>query len=168
MLAVLYQWIKISSSRKTTKAKIPPAIKEEVSVPASASLTLVPEKQIIKSGESFLVTINFKTGDYKVDVVDAVLTFDPKILAVEKISNGSFFADYPVKKWEEGKVILTGTIGTEGKQPGGVKGQGPLGSITFKAKSSGSTDINFDQSSLVVTEGTNVLEETKGASFEIY
>jgi len=102
-----------------------------------------------------------------VDAVDAVLTFDPKILTVEEISPGMFFADYPVRKWQDNKIMLTGTIGAEGKQVGGVKGEGDLGTITFKAKRAGSTSVNFDQSSLVVTEGQNVLGETKGGSFEI-
>lgn len=137
--------------------------------PSLATLSLVPQEQTVKAGQSFLVTINFKTGDYKVDTVDAVLTFDPEILTVEEISEGMFFADYPIKKSESGRVILTGTIGAEDKQKGGAKGEGAMGTIKFRTLVAGSARVNFDkEASLVAVQGENVLGETKGAVFEIY
>jgi len=164
---ILYWRIKAPSS-KVVKEEPNLVKKEEPPVPILASLTLIPEQQTIKVDQTFLVTINLNTGDYKTDTVDAVLTFDPKVLTVEKISPGMFFADYPIKKSEDGKIMLTGTIGAEDKQVGGAKGEGALGTITFKAKGKGSTTVDFDQNSLVVNEGENVLGETKGANFEIY
>jgi len=153
---------------KTPRQKIPqeaPFVEEK---PSLASLSLVPKNQSLKMGDAFLVTINFKTGDNKVDTVDAVLTFDPEILTVEEISEGMFFAEYPIKKIEDGKVMLTGTIGAGDKQVGGAKGEGALASITFKALKAGSANVSFDNSSLAVVQGENVLGETSGASFEIY
>jgi hypothetical protein len=168
--ATIFYWRKTPPPSEIIKNDTPLLKKQPTPAAKSnfASLSLVPEKQTVKNGQTFLVTINFKTGDFKVDTVDAVLIFDPKILTVEKISEGMFFADYPVKKWEDNKIFLTGTIGAEDKQAGGVKGQGAVGSIIFKAKAAGSTQVSFDQSSLVAREGENVLGETKGATFEIY
>jgi len=154
---------------KTPSPKLPQAVPLVKKQPVPASLSLVPQSQTIRAGESFLVTINFKTGDYKADTVDAVLVFNPEVLAVEKISEGMFFADYPITKIGEGKVILTGTIGAEEKQPGGAKGEGALASISFRALTTGVADVNFDKTaSLVAVQGENVLGETKGAVFEIY
>ena len=160
---VLY-W-RIKTPKKTAPLTQAPVVKKE---PSLASLSLVPQERAVKVGQSFLVTIKFKTGDYKVDTVDAVLNFDPEILAVEEISEGMFFADYPIKKSESDRVILTGTIGAEDKQKGGAKGEGALGTIKFRTLMAGSARVNFDNNSLVVVQGENVLGETKGASFEIY
>lgn len=166
LVSFSYWRIVLPPSVQTALEKAPFVPKEEK--PTLASLALVPEKQSVKTNQSFSVTINLRTGDYKVDTIDAVLKFDPKVLKVEKVSEGMFFAEYPVKRWKDDKVYLTGTIGISGKQAGGTKGEGPFGTVTFKALSTGSAIVNFDQSSLVVAKGENVLGETKGASFEIY
>ena len=142
-----------------------PLIQQE---PSLASLSLVPKNQSVKAGDAFLVTINLKTGNNRVDTVDAVLTFDPGLLSVEEISEGMFFAEYPIKKIEEGKIMLTGTIGASDKQTGGAKGEGALASITFKALKAGIAKVDFDKNSLMVVKGKDVLGETSGGSFEIY
>jgi len=153
---------------KTPRQKVPqeaPFVEEKSSL---ASLSLVPKNQSLKMGDTFLVTINLKTGDNKVDTVDAVLTFDPEILTVEEVSEGMFFAEYPIKKIEDGKVMISGTVGAQDKQVGGAKGEGALASITFKALKADTVNVAFDKTSLVVVKGKDVLGETKGASFEIY
>ena len=162
--ATVFYW-RIKSPGKKAPLTQTPIVQKQ---PLMASLGLVPESQTIKAGQTFLVTINFKTGDYKVDTVDAVLNFDPQILVVEEISLGMFLAEYPIKKIEDGKVYLTGTIGAGDKQVGGAKGEGALASVTFKALKTGSANVSFDNSSLAVVQGENVLGETSGASFEIY
>lgn len=163
-LATTYYW-RIITPRPKLLPSLPFVKKPLVN---KASLSLAPQSQTLKAGQTFWVSINLKTGDYKVDTVDVVLNFDPNLLAVEEISPGMFFADYPVKKIEKGKIILTGTIGAEEKQVGGVKGEGSTGSLKFRVLSSGSTQVNFDKASLVASKGENVLGETKGAKFEIY
>ena len=162
----VFYW-RMKGPRETAPSTQIPFVKEE---PKSnlASLSLVPKSQSLKTEDTFLVTINFKTGDNKVDTVDAVLTFDPELLTVEEISEGMFFAEYPIKKIEDGKVMLTGTIGASGKQVGGAKGEGALASVTFKALKAGSANVSFDKASLVASKGKDVLGETKGAVFEIY
>ena len=161
----VFYW-KIKTPGKKAPLTQAPVVQKQ---PVMASLSLVPNSQTVKAGQSFLATINFKTGDYKADTVDAVLIFDPKILTVEEISEGMFFADYPIKKIDKGKVMLTGTIGAEEKQVGGAKGEGALGTVKFKALTAGSVSVNFDkEASLVAVQGENVLGETKGAVFEIY
>lgn len=136
--------------------------------PTLASLTLVAEKQEVKSGQKFSVTITLNTGDFEADAVDAVLQYDTKVLAVEKISEDLLFAEYPIKKWKDGKVFLTGVAGVKKEQVGGIRGEGAMGEITFKAISSGSTQVNFDPSSIVAFKGKNVLGETKGVIIQIY
>ena len=136
--------------------------------PNLASLTLVPQSQMVKKGETFLVSVNINTGDYKVDTADVVLIFDPQILTVEKISESLFFANYPIKKWEDGKVMITGTIGPEESQTGGIKGEGPLATVTFKALTDGVAQVNFDANSLVASQGQNVLGKTEETKYEIY
>ena len=158
-------YVRIKGPRETAPQEKIPFVEEG---PSLASLSLVPKNQSLKMGDTFLVTINFKTGDNKVDTVDAVLTFDPEVLVAEEISEGMFFAEYPIKKIEDGKVYLTGTIGAGDKQVGGAKGEGALASITFKALKTGSVNVSLDQTSLVAVKGEDVLGETRGASFEIY
>ena len=162
--ATLLYW-RIKVPRPSAPKKEIPFVKKE---PNLASLTLVPESRTLNVGDSFLVTIHLKTGDFKDDTVDAVLNYDPKILAVEDLSEGMFFAESPIKRWKDGKIFLTGTIGASEKQIGGAKGEGAIGTISFRALASGSTSVDFDQSSIVATKGENVLGEVRGARFEIY
>ena len=73
-----------------------------------------------------------------------------------------------IQKKEEGRVLLTGTIGISGKQKGGVKGQGDFATLTFKALATGSAKIYFDQkATIVAAKGENVLGETKGGEYTI-
>ena len=160
--------------QKTKSFRSQPVPGTETQAPASqekanlAVLSLSPVNQRVKAGKTFTVTINLKTNNNRVDTVDAILLFDSQILSIEEVSKGIFFAEYPIKKIEDGKVILTGTIGSRDKQEGGVKGEGAMGSITFKALKVGKANVSFDNNSLAVVQGKNVLGETSGATYEIY
>jgi hypothetical protein len=164
-VSILY-WQKQSSPLPLKAERAVPVIDKTQS--DLASLSLAPQNQMVKEGETFLVTVNINTGDYNVDTVDVVLTFDPQILSVEEISQGLFFANYPIKKWEEGKVIITATIEPEQSQIGGIKGEGPFATITFKALTDGVAQVNFDNNSLVAAQGENVLGKTEETKYEIY
>lgn len=156
---------------KTPKAK--PPLPKPVSTPPKgevkkASLSLVPNQKELKVGQTFSLGIEIKTGDFKVDTVDVILSFDPSLLMVEKITPGQFFAEYPIQKKEKGKILLTGTVGISGKQKGGVKGRGDFASVTFRTLASGSAKIYFDQKRTVVaSRGENVLGEAVGGEYEI-
>jgi len=136
--------------------------------PKKASLSLVPRQGTITKGETFIVGINFNTGDYRVDTADCVLQYDPNVLKVNKVFPGIFFAQYPRKGFEKDKVYLTGTSGAAGEQVGGVKGKGSFGSIEFKVVGTGETTLKFvKEETIIVSKGENVLGEISDGTYTI-
>lgn len=148
------------------KVKLPVSPQVSPQAPKRASFTLVPQSGRVNLAETLVVGINFDSGDYRVEAADCALQYDPKILSVSKVSPGLFFAEYPKKEAKEGTVFLTGTIGVEGQQKGGVKGQGPFGSIEFKAIVTGNTTLSFVKGeTIIASQGENVLGEVEDGTY---
>jgi len=151
--------------RQTSKVK-PPASSQNL--PKKATFSLLPQTRTINKGETFIIGVNFDSGDYKVEAADCILGYDPKALQVTKVSSGLFFAQYLEKEAKDGKILITGTIGMTGQQKGGVKGKGPFGSIELKALGIGTTNLSFVKGETIVASGgKNVLGETQGGVYTI-
>lgn len=133
-----------------------------------ASFSLSPQNQEVSKGATFTVTINFDSGESKVEAADCVLKYDPKILRVNKIIPGLIFPQYPRKEVREDKIFLSGTIGVEKSQREGVNGQGPLGSIEFKAIQTGNTSLEFvREETIIASHGENILEKVQNVFLSI-
>lgn len=129
-----------------------------ITAPKEAVLVLIPNKKVYKVGENVFVNIHFSSGDHKVVGTDAVLSYDPKVLEASKsaFTKGNVYKDYPLVKVDskEGTIRVSGI--TQVNSPG-FEGVGSFGTVAFKAKSAGSTELKLDFKEGVTSE-SNVTE----------
>ena len=112
-------------------------------------------KESYNIGDITNVAINIDTKENTINAAEVYLTFDPQyfeVLSVDKA--GSFF-----QIWIDNEPKFSnsnGTISFAGGLPTpGFKGMGKIGSVTIKAKKSGSTQINFTSKSRLLLDDTN-------------
>jgi general secretion pathway protein D len=114
-----------------------------------ASFAFDPPAVTPKAGSTFTVNV-MMTGAQNVYSVPLQLTYDPKLLQVVNVSNGSLLS-------QDGQIVTvthreddsTGTMQVMATRPpgaNGVSGQGPVLTLTFMAKAPG-------QSSLAIARG---------------
>jgi len=108
------------------------------------------------------LSLSLSTGDFTVDAVDLILTYDPEILKVEKVTEGEIFTQYPIRQTdnEKGRVQLSAAAGlTEGKVTG-FSGQGQYGVIVFRAlkETPEGTAITINSNSIAASAGKNKLD----------
>jgi general secretion pathway protein D len=114
-----------------------------------ASFGFDPPMVTPKAGSTFTVNVTM-TGAQNVYSVPLQLTYDPKLLQVVNVSNGSLLS-------QDGQIVTvthreddsTGTMQVMATRPpgaNGVSGQGPVVTLTFMAKAPG-------QSSLAIARG---------------
>jgi general secretion pathway protein D len=114
-----------------------------------ASFAFDPPALTPKAGSTFTVNV-MMTGAQNVYSVPLQLTYDPKLLQVVNVSNGSLLS-------QDGQIVTvthreddtTGTMQVMATRPpgaNGVSGQGPVLTLTFMAKAPG-------QSSLAIARG---------------
>lgn len=132
------------------------------------SFTLNPQKQTVTAGETFVVSVNLDSKKERLDAVDVVLEFDPQVLKVSQVSEGTFFSLYPVMKVEEGRVVLAGTIGFGAEQKEGVSGQGLFAKITLTPLANGQSSLAFSkEKTLAVYQGESLPVDTKDGTYII-
>ena len=124
------------------------------SVTRGAILYLIPSSQELYLGETFLVEVRVDSQEDEINTVLAELDF-PNNLEIIDLSKGEsilkLWPEEPSFSNKEGKIYFTGGI------PGGFKGEGIIGKITFKANGIGQAIVNFKESSRVLLndgEGT--------------
>ncbi len=107
-------------------------------------------------GATFDVNIEVDTCSYDVDAVDAVINYDPAILEVDSISEGSIFSTYPLNQASGGTISLSGIdLSTP------FNGTGVLGTIHFRAIDTGSTGVDFVAAAGGTTD-SNIVEHGTG------
>jgi general secretion pathway protein D len=130
-------------------AAVPPAPQLMQRGEGQASFAFDPPALTPKVGSTFTVNV-MMTGAQNVYSVPIQLTYDPKLLQVVNVSNGSLLS-------QDGQIVTvthreddsTGTMQVMATRPpgaSGVSGQGPVLTLTFMAKAAG-------QSSLAIARG---------------
>ncbi|MBI2020254.1 hypothetical protein HYS94_02430 [Candidatus Daviesbacteria bacterium] len=141
-------------------SNIPSAVQQQT----ATSVSLNSEKATVKVGEQINTTINL-SSDIKTDGVDLIIKFDPNLLAVSEatagagpVKVGSIYSAYPQNLLESpGRIVISGIT----NQPGGILANGVFGTITFKAKKVGVTDISFEFTPSTTTD-SNIIESGTG------
>jgi len=156
---------------------------EIIPTPASqtqATLSLEPQEATIKVGQTFGVGIKVEIENGEATGVEAILTYDPEFLEVldgDKEETGiqtveiGFFDEYLGNKVDnkEGRITVSGI-----NMKGDRFSQGTIGTILFKAKKKGETEVNFvfapgekGESDVAAPGGKDILRETIGSTFII-
>lgn len=129
----------------------------------------IPDKGQYKIGEVFPMDIEISNVHKPVNAIRADLQFDPERLEVVTISTEDSFADVFIQKEfdnEKGFARLTGGL----PNPGFSGEKGIFGTIYFKAKKAGLTEVKFLPTSLVLANdghGTNILKEPGSVTYLI-
>jgi len=103
------------------------------------TFSLSPATASKSANLEFDVLLNIDTNGKKVTAADVKLTFDPLILQVVKITEGTFFTDNSSNIYS-GTLYVGGSFATLGQT---ATGSGLLATITLKGKSSGVSQLKF-------------------------
>ncbi len=112
-------------------------------------LWLAPGKLTVSPGDTFEVLVQAEAGQ-PVSHLPLALSFDPKVLAVEKVEGGSFLGGSGESRVMSDNsrpgdlVIGASRLG----KVAGVKGTGTVARVTFRALAAGSSEIGFDGKAL--------------------
>ncbi len=136
-------------AKSAASAAAVPALAASRSVQAAAAveLWLSPQRLQVAPGERFQVTLAVSSAE-AVSHLPLALSFDPKVLAVEKVEAGDFLGGPGVSQVlsdasRSGDLILGAS--RLGKVPG-VAGKGTLARITFRAVAAGTSRLDFHDS----------------------
>lgn len=128
----------------------------------AANLTLVPSAGNYSEGKAFSVSVNVVSTDQAMNAVQGKLFFSKDTLEVVGISKNNSIISLWVQ--EPSFSNATGAITFEGVvfNPGYKGPDGRLLTITFKAKNTGDSIVNFSESSVYANngEGTNILKNS--------
>lgn len=143
-------------------------------------LMLSPTSGVYRVGSTFQVDIGLDTGGHHTSGADAVITYNPKQLAVVdsdktksgvQVAPGSLYPKYPFNSVSSGTISVSGVI-----QPGsaGYSGIGTFATITFKVlRATSSSQVQFDftpgstadSNVASISGGADLLEQVRNASF---
>lgn len=133
----------------------------------AARLSVSPATGVYSSGETFSVRVVVDTAGESINAADGTLSFSPNELSVVNVSKGSIFGLWTADPQFSNSA---GTITFSGGTPQGYSGSaGTVLNITFRAKGSGSTRVQFSSGSVLAADGrgTNVLSNMSGGSYTI-
>ena len=120
----------------------------------SASLAISSAKQEYTVGQVFQVSIFLNSGGENWDTARANLNFDPQFL---EITGFSFGPQIKLSSGSNGYDNSSGIFSYGGGVPGGTDQNIVFGTISFRAKKVGSTQVSLGSNSLVLSAGNNRL-----------
>lgn len=135
----------------------------------TASLYLAPSRGTFFVGSTFSVSIYLNTKGNKINAVEVDLKFPPDILQVTIPTAGESF----ISEWMAPPAYsnIGGTISFKGGIPEGiVTTAGLVSTITFRARSPGTAEVEFLDSSKVLLadgKGTPIFTTNVGGVYEI-
>lgn len=109
-----------------------------------ASFLLAPSSANYYLGDQPEIEIRLDTWSNPVSGADLILNFDPLNWEVAEITEGTIFASYPLKEFDNssGQVKISGTA----EYNNYYSGRGNFATLKFNLKSAGITSLKFDYS----------------------
>lgn len=138
--------------------------------PRPVALTLTtPNTEEIPTDSQFDVSIKLSTPDTGVEAANFIVYYDPKYVKPLSVTNGDFFANYPVKKIEKNFVKVSTTASFINNKITIPKGEGKVASITFDALAPvDNTLIYFDpDATIVASNGVNVISKMTSLNLSV-
>lgn len=153
--------VKIQDSGRIRLQRIPYAL-------YNSTIKLDPDFGIYNLGAEQHVSVVVDTGDEQINVVQAKLKFDPSLVSVVSIDQGTSSCKYLIEKMidnKEGTVTLACAIVDTDPLRKSIS----IADVTLQPLRAGSAAILFDNQETQVLAndglGTNVLRESQGASY---
>lgn len=163
LIGIVLQNRSQSSPTSTEQVALAPTI-----VPSRSftMLSAVAAKPMVSVGEKFAIDIKMDTNDNLVNGAQLVLHYDPKVLAVDSVKEGTFLPDPFVIKNEVKNGNILFVLDTLTPQ----KGSGILATLSVRALSKTSGEVLTIEPTSLVTEfqyPQSVLKDRKGATLVI-
>lgn len=138
----------------------------------SAALRLSPTSGVLVPGELVELSILLSTNGAKVDGVDAVLRYNPRMLKVSRVEKGTLFEEYVQESVDEaeGRIKLSGLTFDP------LPKSGTLGTILFEILKEGTTTVFFEFTPGSTTDsnvalsgagGVDILKEVKNGKYTV-
>ena len=127
----------------------------------SAAISLSPQAESYKVGQTFTATISVDPGTEKIDMVRAKLTFPSDLLEIKNFSASPTFG---YQAGSNGFDNTTGNFSWGAGAPGGISTPNTFGTIVFSVKKAGNAKIEINQDSLVLSDGQNKFNGQLGSS----
>jgi|GEM_PF-4081628 len=133
----------------------------------AASLSVSPGNITVTNGQEFQINVVLDTQGADIVAVDAIIEYDPAMIEIVSITQGSIFSAYPVKTFANGEIRISALDSTFSTP---YNGSGTLATVRARGLQVGTTNFNFvftsgsTTDSNVVEEGTSsdLLGETSG------
>lgn len=155
LVTVVYQ-----SKFSAPVQKVPAKTQQTSTVGGSATVNLSASSLTVTKAVPFTVTVTLDSGRAGVEAADFAVSYDPRLLQVETIADGSYFKTWPIKKVEEGLVKLSGIASLDGNTLTIPQGKGTVATIRFiPTGSSAETTIALHpQKTVIASKGKNILD----------
>lgn len=116
-------------------------------VARAAILYLIPQSETIYQNDFFIVEVRLDTEGEEINTVETNLKSLPDFLKIVDVNKGGSILSLWI---QEPSIIKEEEISFIGGAPGGFKGDGLIGRITFLGKEVGKTVVNFKEDSKVL------------------
>lgn len=114
---------------------------------SAASLFSFPDSHSVSAGQTFVVELRLNTQAEEVNALVIAVGYAPEYLEVIDVTTGgSVFSLSPVPPQIDNRA---GVVNWQAGAPGGFTGEGIVGSILFRARTPGETDIELGAASQV-------------------
>lgn len=175
-----WQGKNIKTPTSTTTNQIPIAknydvIPTVVKSPLTGKISLQANSSSIKIGETGNLSILFEAPGSKLDGIDIVLRYDPRIINVLGFSEGNYFKLYPRKDINNDLGVVKVTALDSASSSVLSQEKTELGTIQFRAKTAGVSQVNFDfitgatGQTVLTQQGTsqNILGSASGVTIRV-
>jgi len=133
----------------------------------AADLYILPSSKDLKVGDNLNVAVYVDSLDQAMNAVSFKISYPEDLLKFVSLSKTGTIINLWVQepKGGNGEVLAEGIV----LNPGFTGSRGKILNITFKALSSGKTDLSFVSCAVLANDGlgTNILKNMKGANYVI-
>lgn len=123
----------------------------------ASTLFFLPQGGEYRETETFIESLYIDTDGQKINVIEAKINFNQDSLEVVDVIKGSSVIELwmgePIVSNENGSIKFTGGI------PGGYSGEGVILKIIFKAKKTGSYELNLSDIKTLLNDGKATEDE---------
>ena len=136
---------------------------------ANGSLYLSPSSGVYTVGNTFSVVVAVNTDGISINAAQGTLVFSPDKLSVTGISKGgsifSLWTTEPTYSNSSGTITFGGGV----PNPGYAGASGKIITITFRARVSGATAVNWSSGAILANDGkgTNILSSMGGGTYSL-
>ncbi|KXK11201.1 MAG: hypothetical protein UZ22_OP11002000405 [Microgenomates bacterium OLB23] len=136
---------------------------EKQSLEGTTKLSLKPQAMQLKKGESTQVTVELSGSPSQ--AADIVVTFNPKLVKVSEVANGTVFSDILRSEVQDNQIVVSSAV--DPNNPTNLK-EGVLFSFTVTALASGDATLDFNKDlTITAHSGTNTLGTAEPVTLSI-